>query len=119
IVSSDAITPESLAMARRGRFSLASARTRAPQVRSKDAGISPREGGGASGETWGRAQAVRASARDATIRLPLVVVDPTVRLDEPDDALLVELLEAVQPCPGGERDPALPARIGRQDHVHR
>src|SRR5436853_676390 len=79
--------------------------------------MSGRYGGGARGDTWGRAQAVRASASEATASLPLVVVDPTVRLDEPDDPLLVELLEAVQPRPGRERDAGLHAGVRRQEHV--
>src|SRR5207244_4835626 len=79
--------------------------------------MSPRYGGGASGDTCGRAQADRASAREATTRLPLVVIDPTVRLDEPHDALLVELVQAVQPGPGREGEPALHRGVWGQDHV--
>src|SRR5437762_1278546 len=81
--------------------------------------MSSRCGGGASGETNGRAHAARSSAAVTTPRptLLLVVVDPTVRLDEPDDPLLVELLERVDARPRGQRDPALHRRVRRQDHV--
>src|SRR3989442_7650605 len=79
--------------------------------------MSPRYGGGASGDTCGRAQADRASAREATTRLPLVVIDPTGRLDEPHDALLVELVQAGHPGPGREGEPALHRGGWGQDHV--
>src|SRR2546430_9062597 len=81
--------------------------------------MSSRCGGGASGETNGRAHAARSSAAVTTPRptLLVVVVDPTVRLDEPDDPLLVELVERVDARPRGQRDPALHRRVRRQDHV--
>src|SRR6267143_1181853 len=48
--SSDAITPESLATTRSGTLSKASARMRAPQVRSYEAATWSRYGGGWGGE---------------------------------------------------------------------
>src|SRR2546429_9265034 len=81
--------------------------------------MSSRCGGGASGETNGRAHAARSSAAVTTLRptLLVVVVDPTVRLDEPDDPVVVELVARVDARPRGQRDPALHRRGRRQGHV--
>src|SRR5206468_6336613 len=47
----------------------------------------------------------------------LVVIDPTVGLDEALDAPLVELLQGVEPRPRGERDLVRHPRIGGEDDV--
>src|SRR4030095_3492809 len=102
--SSEAITPESRAIARRGTFSLASARTSAVQVASYRAATSAWYGGGRSGATESReqapssmvrvAKAASTGARTGAGRL-LVMVDADVRIDEPLDARLVEVLHRV------------------------
>src|SRR5688572_8834538 len=61
------------------------------------------------GETGGQPRYSFTSPEAPTL---LVVVDPTVRLDEPHDPLLVELVERVQPRPRGEGDSRFHARIG-------
>src|SRR5207237_10139014 len=82
---------------------------------------------GASGETEGRPQpaprratvartASPSRAPSADVRL-LVMVDPTVRLDEADDPRLVEVLERVEARPRGEREPAPHRGIGREDDI--
>ena len=116
--SSEAMTPESRAMARSGRFSRASARTSALQVRvvgGRDLGPIRRRRqrrdvrAGAAGQRQGG---------DTTARLPLVMVDATVRLDEPDRrASRRAPSNRSEPGPRGERDPRLHARVRRQDHV--
>src|SRR5207249_11872977 len=102
-------------MARSGRFCLAIARTRAAQVTSYPAPISARYGGGASGETCGRAHPTSNNVTAIITSLPRVVVDPTVRSDEPLDARLVDTVQGLEAGPRGQRDPARPRRIGRDD----
>src|SRR4029453_7636126 len=88
MVSSEEMTPESRATARSGRFSRATGRISAAPARSWVAPIWERKGGGVSGPTWGRPQAVSVSVRAAAMaRLPLVVIDPTVAVDETNDTL--------------------------------
>src|SRR5262249_518971 len=112
--SSEAMTPESRAIARRGTFSLASARTSAVQLASYRAGTSAWYGGGASGDTYKPEQApssraASTGARTGAGRL-FVMVDADVRIDEPADARLVELLHRVDPGPRRQRDRGLHAR---------
>src|SRR5919108_5744835 len=64
----------------------------------------------------GRAQPTTDS-NPTTTRLPRVVIDPTVRLDEALDTRGVEVLERLEPCPRGEGDPALHRRVRREDDV--
>src|SRR5262249_16545187 len=124
--SSEAMTPESRAIGRRGTFSLASARTSAVQVASYRAATSAWYGGGASGDTYSPEQAPRSrvpvaraastGARTGAGRL-FVMVDADVRIDEPADARLVELLHCVDPCPRRQRDLGLHARVRRENDV--
>src|SRR5436853_598801 len=51
--------------------------------------------------------------------LPRVVVDPTVRSDEPLDARLVDTVQDLEAGPRGQRDPARHRRIGREDDLRR
>src|SRR5438270_4615033 len=106
-------------MARSGRFCLAIARTRAAQVTSYPAPISARYGGGASGETCGRAHPTSDNVTAIITRLPRVVVDPTVRSDEPLDARLVDTVQGLEADPRGQRDPARHRRIWREDNLGR
>src|ERR671929_1348796 len=64
----------------------------------------------------GRAQPTKDS-KAMTIRLPRVVIDPTVRLDEALDPSGVEIVERFEPGPGGEGDAALHRGIRREDDV--
>src|SRR5947199_4295908 len=112
---SEAITPESRAMARSGTFGWASARTRAPHVESYAAGISARYGGGWSGEMCRREQPASASA--PATRALAVVVDPTVGVYEPSNAPFIEVVEGVDARPGRERDARFHRGIGRKDNV--
>src|SRR5262245_23560401 len=124
--SSEAMTPESRAIARSGTFSLARARTRAVQVESYRAATSAWYGGGASGDTESPeqapssmvpvARAASTGARTGAGRL-LVMVDADVRIDEPFDPRLVELLHRVDPCPRRQRDLGLHPRIRRKHNV--
>src|SRR5262249_4177755 len=119
--SSEAMTPEPRPIAGRGTFSLASARTSAVQVASYRAATSAWYGGGASGDTYKPeqapsskvpvARAASTGARTGAGRL-FVMVDADVRIDEPADARLVELLHRVDPGPRRQRDRGLhaPAR---------
>src|SRR2546428_3544206 len=59
--------------------------------------------------------APRTTTRTPT--LPRVMVDPTVGLDEPHDALLVEVVERVEPRPRRESDRALHRRVRSEDHL--
>src|SRR5205085_11893518 len=117
--SSVAITPESRAIARSGRFCLASARTSAVHVTSYAAPISARYGGGASGDTCGRAHPTTDNVNPMITSLPRVVVDATVSSDEPLDTSLVHLVQRLQPRPRGERDPLRHRRIRREDNLAR
>src|SRR5947208_15969271 len=101
-------------MARSGRFYMASARTRAAQETSYPAPISARYGGGASGETCGRAHPTSDNVTAIITSLSRVVVDPTVRSDEPLDARLVDTVQGLEAGPRGQCDPARHRRIGRQ-----
>src|SRR5581483_8905188 len=107
------MTPESRAIARTCTFSRASARTSARQTASYGASICSVYGPGGNGATYGRAQpaspASPRSPRTACTRRRAivsagVVIDPAVRLDEPDEPPLVELLELLDAGPGGDRD---------------
>src|SRR5437867_9934258 len=102
IMSSDAMTPESRATARSGTFWAARVRTIARHVRSYPPAISERYGGGASGEMYRPAHPAAPRTTTRTPTLPRVMVDPTVGLDEPHDALLVEVVERVEPRPRRE-----------------
>src|SRR2546428_12410076 len=66
-----------------------------------------------------RAQAATSSPAVTTAARPklLVVVDPTVCLDEPHDPRLVERVERVDARPRGQGDPALHRRVRGQDHL--
>src|SRR5262245_5866878 len=68
------------------------------------------------GMTWGRAQATSTRVPPTMARL-LVVIDATVGLDEPGDALGVEFLQGVDARPCRERDATLHRRIGSEDDV--
>src|SRR5262249_1754075 len=124
--SSEAMTPESRAIGRRGTFSLASARTSAVQVASYRAATSAWYGGGASGDTYSPEQAPRSrvpvaraastGARTGAGRL-FGMVDADVRIDEPADARLVALPHRVDPCPRRQRDLGLHARVRRENDV--
>src|SRR5437667_12794530 len=102
-------------MARSGRFCLAIARTRAAQVTSYPAPISARYGGGASGETCGRAHPTSDNATPIITSLPRVVVDPTVRSDEPLDARLVCVVRRLEARPRRQRAPRGRPRLRRED----
>src|SRR5437879_3149623 len=106
-------------MARSGRFCLAIARTAAAPGTSYPAPISARYGGGASGETCGRAHPTSDNVTAIITSLPRVVVDPTVRSDEPLDARLVDTVQGLEAGPRGQRDPARHRRIGREDDLCR
>src|SRR5262245_48049633 len=97
--SSEAMTPESRAMARNGMLPLASACTRAVHARSYGARTSARYGGGDSGETCGRAHPEARKTATPTSALLLVVVNATVGLDEPLDPPLVEGREGLDAGP--------------------
>src|SRR5262249_51233615 len=122
----EAMTPESRAIARRGTFSLASARTSAVQVASYRAATSAWYGGGASGDTKRPeqapssrvpvARAASTGARAGAGRL-FVMVDADVRIDEPSNTRVVELLHRVDPCPRGQRDLGLHSRVRRENDV--
>src|SRR5262245_36501117 len=115
--SSEAMTPESRAIARSGTFCCARVRTMAIHVASYREATSALKGGGASGDTYSREQA--ASARRAppyTVAL-LVVVDATVGLDEPPDAFAVELVQRVDARPRGERNRVGHLGVWREDHL--
>src|SRR5262249_56310258 len=47
--------------------------------------------------------------------LPRVMVDPAVGGDEAADAALVEVVEGIEPRPGGEHDSRLQSRVGGED----
>src|SRR3990170_6947444 len=118
VKSSEAMTPESLATTRSGMFSRASAPTSARQVVSYDAATCSRSGGGESGATYGRlhpAPSTRAPKRMPS--LALVMVNPPIRLDEPDDPRLVELIQGLQARPRRQGNLTLQPRVGRKDHA--
>src|SRR5437879_13141761 len=62
------------------------------------------------------ARAASTGARAGAGRL-LVMVDANVRIDEPFDARLVELLNGVDSRPRRQSDPGLHARIRRENDV--
>src|SRR3990172_3831346 len=114
VKSSEAMTPESLATTRSGMFSRASAPISARQVVSYDAATCSRSGGGESGATSGRRHPAASPSTKVPARMPrltLVMVDPPIGLDEPDDPRFVELVEGVNPRP--RRRPPGPRRRPR------
>src|SRR6266545_5184957 len=66
-----------------------------------------------------RANTRRPGGRVMLSFYPLVVVDPPVRLDEPHNPRLVELVEDVDARPGRERDARPHVRVGSQDYAVR
>src|SRR5688500_6949437 len=64
----------------------------------------------------GRAQPTTDS-NPITMRLPRVVIDPTIRLDEALDAGSIEVVERLEPRPRREGDAALHRRVRREDDV--
>src|SRR3972149_4533397 len=120
VKSSEAMTPESLATTRSGMFSRASAPTSARQVVSYDAAPRSRRGGGESGAPAGRLHPAASPSTKVPARIPrltLVMVDPPIGLDEPDDPRFVELVEGVNPRPRRQGNLTLHPRVGRKDHA--
>src|SRR5258708_34789561 len=74
--------------------------------------MSARYGGGARVETCGRAHPTSDNVIAIITRLPRVVVDPTVRSDEPLDARLVDTVQGLEAGPRGPRDAARHRRVG-------
>src|SRR5258708_31524757 len=81
--------------------------------------MSARYGGGARVETCGRAHPTSDNVTAIITRLPRVVVDPTVRSDEPLDARLVDTVQRLEAGPRGPRHPARPPRVGGGDDPRR
>src|SRR5262249_51462933 len=116
--SSEAMTPESRAMARRGILPLASVWTSADHAASYGALTSARYGGGDSGETYSPPQPASSPRVAPTARLlRRMVVDTTIGLDESPDPARVERRQGLDPRPRRERDRRLHVRQGRQDDL--
>src|ERR1041385_2825872 len=65
----------------------------------------------------GRAQPAATSAAPAIIIMLLVVIDATVGLDEPGDALGIEFVHRVDPGPRRQGDLGANRRIRREQHL--